>query len=177
MQRIVWFLRALPLGAKLQQAVVVLILVYNLTVIDMNPVNRLFGSPLWMTTVPIILAMIVLARLLLPVMMARPVRSQQFLQALGLIVFGVWLLSRGQWWGGLILTYLGIIAGFWFEAAASFWFVSEMQRRQELVLSGLVEFMANHEPSDAGENEIDADDDGDDDDSNDDSHRETRWAR
>lgn len=172
MQRFVWFLRALPWGAKLQQAVVVLILGYNLTVIDMNPANQLFGAPLWMTTVPIIVAMIVLARLLLPVMMAHPVRAQQFLHALGLIVFGVWLLGRGQWWGRLIVTYLGVIAGFWFEAAASFWFVSEIQRRQELMLAGLAEMMENQEPSD-----VDEPMDEDDDDLKDDSHGETRWTR
>ena len=175
MQRIVWFLRALPPGAKLQQAVVVLILVYNLTMIDMNPANRLFGLPLWMTTLPIIISMIVLARLLLPVMMARPVRTQQFLHAFGLIVFGVWLLSRGQWWGGKILTYLGIIAGFWFEAAASFWFVSQMQRLHEAIMAA-EEFLANHEPSDSDELD-DESDDGLEDGLEDDSNRETRWTR
>ena len=50
MRRVIWFLRALPLGAKLQQAVLLLILAYNFTMIDLNPANRLFGSPLWMTT-------------------------------------------------------------------------------------------------------------------------------
>ena len=145
MQRLVWFMRALPLGAKMQQAVFALILAYNFTVVDLNPANRFLGSPLWMTTVPIILAMIVLARLLLPVMMAHPQRAQQFLQAFGLVVFGVWLLSSGQWWGRLILTYFCLIGGLWFEAAASFWFVSEMQRRQELILAGLTEMFVNRE--------------------------------
>ena len=157
MRRVIWFLRALPLGAKLQQAVLLLILAYNFTMIDLNPANRLFGSPLWMTTVPIIVAMIVLARLLLPVMMAHPQRTQQFLQALGLIVFGAWLLGKNQWWGQMVVTYLGLIGGLWLEAAASFWFVSEIQRRQELALAALTEMMENIEPTPP--NEAEGDDD------------------
>ncbi len=163
MQRLVWFLRALPLAAKLQQAVFVLILAYNFTMIDLNPANQLFGSPLWMTTVPIIVAMIVLARLLLPMMMAHPQRTQQFLRGLGLMVFGTWLFGQNQWWGRMVVTYLGLIGGLWFEAAASFWFVSEMQRRQELMLSGLAELMANHEPTHSDEPVTESDDDWEDD--------------
>ena len=157
MQRFIWFFRALPWGAKLQQAVLLLILAYNFTMIDMNPANRLFGSPLWMTTVPIIVAMIVLARLLLPVMMAHPQRTQQFLQALGLIVFGAWLLGKNQWWGQMVVTYLGLIGGLWLEAAASFWFVSEIQRRQELAMAALTEMMENIEPTPTVEAEADDD--------------------
>ncbi len=157
MRRVLWFLRALPLRAKLQQTVLLLILAYNFTMIDMNPANRLFGSPLWMTTVPIIVAMIVLARLLLPLMMAHPQRTQQFLQALGLIVFGAWLLGKNQWWGQMVVTYLGLIGGLWLEAAASFWFVSEIQRRQELALAALTEVMENIEPAPTDEAEGDDD--------------------
>ena len=157
MRRVLWFLRALPLRAKLQQTVLLLILAYNFTMIDMNPANRLFGSPLWMTTVPIIVAMIVLARLLLPLMMAHPQRTQQFLQALGLIVFGAWLLGKNQWWGQMVVTYLGLIGGLWLEAAASFWFVSEIQWRQELALAALTEVMENIEPAPTDEAEGDDD--------------------
>ncbi len=176
MRRVIWFLRALPLGAKLQQAVLLLILAYNFTMIDLNPANRLFGSPLWMTTASIIVAMIVLARMLLPVMMAYPQRTQQFLQALSLIVFGAWLLGKNQWWGRMVVTYLGLIGGLWLEAAASFWFVSEIQRRQELAMAALTEMVENIEP--APTDEDDGDDEVDDrDDSDDDSNRKTRWTR
>lgn len=158
MRRIIWFLRALPLGAKLQQAVFALILAYNFIAIDLNPINRLFGSPLWMTTVPIIIAMIVLSRLMLPLMMAHPHRSQQFLQGFGLVIFGVWLFGRSQWWGALVITYLGLVAGLWLEAAASFWFVSEIQRRQELVMSSLSELMASADSTELNDSENEDDD-------------------
>ncbi len=176
MRRVIWFLRALPLGAKLQQAVLLLILAYNFTMIDLNPANRLFGSPLWMTTASIIVAMIVLARMLLPVMMAYPQRTQQFLQALSLIVFGAWLLGKNQWWGRMVVTYLGLIGGLWLEAAASFWFVSEIQRRQELAMAALTEMVENIEP--APTDEADGDDEVEDRDDWDDlSNRKTRWTR
>ena len=176
MRRVIWFLRALPLGAKLQQAVLLLILAYNFTMIDLNPANRLFGSPLWMTTASIIVAMIVLARMLLPVMMAYPQRTQQFLQALSLIVFGAWLLGKNPWWGRTVVTYLGLIGGLWLEAAASFWFVSEIQRRQELAMAALTEMVENIEP--APTDEADGDDEVEDRDDWDDlSNRKTRWTR
>ena len=141
MRRIVWFWKALPVGARMQQAVLVLVLGYNFVAIDLNPANRLFGSPLWMTTVPIVLAMIVLGRFLLPLMMSYPERSQQILHGLGLAIFGVWVFSRGQWWGGLVLTYLALIGGLWLEAACSFWFVSETFRRREIFLEHLSELV------------------------------------
>lgn len=139
----------------MQQAVLALVLGYNFAAIDLNPVNRLFGAPLWMTTVPIILAMIVLGRLLLPLMMAHPGRSQQILHGLGLVIFGAWLFGRGQWWGALVITYLALIGGLWLEAACSFWFVSESFRRRELILEHLSELVAGHEsqPMDDDANE------------------------
>ncbi len=143
----------------MQQALVVLILGYNFAVVDLNPGNRFFGNPLWMTTVPIIVSMIVLSRLLLPAMMARPARAQQVLQGLGLLVFGVWLVWTLLWGGMPFLLYLGdIVAGFWFVTAASFWFVSETQRRQELVLSELTKLFANGEATFSNESDFESDD-------------------
>jgi len=170
MQRIVWFLRALPPGAKPQQALVVLILGYNFVVVDLNPGNRFLGSPLWMTTVPIIVSMIALSRLLLSAMMPRPARTQQVLQGLGLLVFGVWLVWTLQWGGMPFFLYLGdMVAGFWFVTAANFWFVSETQRRQELAMSELTELLAKGTVVFSDETDIDRDDHA-----TDDAHREVR---
>lgn len=142
MRRFSWFWSALPLGSKLQFFVLALILGYNFVQIDLNPVNRLFGSPLWVMTVPIIVAAIVTGRLLLPVMMAHPTRAQQGLHGFGLLIFGLWLFGRGQWWGQTVLVYLGFIGGMWLEASCSFWFVSEIRRRHELLASQLEELTA-----------------------------------
>ena len=154
----------------MQQALVVLILGYNFAVVDLNPANRFFGEPLWKTTVPIIVAMVVLSRLLLPVMMLRPARTQQVLHALGLLTFGVWLFVTLQRGGMPLLLYLAdIVAGFWFVSAASFWFVSENQRRQELALSELTKLFAHGEVAHSDEADLESDDD-----TPDDSHREAR---
>ena len=143
----------------MQQMLVVLILGYNFAVVDLNPGNRFFGNPLWMTTVPIIVSMIVLSRLLLPAMMVRPARTQQVLQGLGLLVFGVWLVWTLQWGGMPFLLYLGdLVAGFWFVTAASFWFVSENQRRQELALSELTKLFTNGEATFSNETDFESDD-------------------
>ena len=139
MRRLYWFWSALPLGSRMQFFVLALVLGYNFVQIDLNPGNTLFGSPLWMTTVPIIVAAIVMGRLLLPVMMAHPTRAQQLLHGFGLLIFGLWLFGRGQWWGQSILMYLGFIGGMWLEAACSFRFVSEVKRRHDLMLSHVEE--------------------------------------
>jgi hypothetical protein len=144
MRRLYWFWSSLPLAAKLQYFALVLILGYNFVAIDLRPANKLFGAPIWMTTVPLMMTMIVVGRLLLPWMMAHPVRAQQLLHGFGLTVFGVWLFSQGQWWGRAILTYLSLMAGLWLEAACSFWFVSEAGRRQELMLAQMSELLAAH---------------------------------
>ena len=135
MRRFFWFWSALPLGSKLQFFLLALILGYNFVQIDLNPNNVLFGSPLWATTVPIIVAAIVAGRLLLPVMMAHPARAQQLLHGFGLLIFGLWLFGRGQWWGQSILMYLCFIGGMWLEAACSFWFVSEIKRGHDLMVN------------------------------------------
>ncbi|MEK6261095.1 MAG: hypothetical protein AABP62_21055 [Planctomycetota bacterium] len=144
MRRLYWFWSSLPMAARLQFFVLALILGYNFVAIDLSPANRLFGAPFWMTTVPLIVTMIAVGRLLLPLMMAYPLRAQQVLHGFGLAVFGVWLLSQGQWWGRSVIVYLSLIAGLWLEAACSFWFVSEVGRRQELMLAQMSELLAAH---------------------------------
>ena len=144
MRRFFWFWSALPLSSRMQFFVLALILGYNFVQIDLNPNITLFGSPLWMTTVPIIVAATVMGRLLLPVMMAHPTRAQQFLHGFGLAIFGLWLFSSGQWWGQSILMYLGFIGGMWLEAACSFWFVSEVKRREELFHGQMAELASRY---------------------------------
>lgn len=142
----------------MQQALVLLILGYNFVVVDLNPGHRFLGSPLWMTTVPIIVSMVVLSRLLLPAMMLWPPRTQQLLQGLGLLVFGVWLVWTLQWGGLPFWLYLGdLVAGFWFVTAASFWFLSESQRRQELVMSEFARLLASGTAALPHETDIDDD--------------------
>ncbi len=142
MRRPYWFWSSLPLAAKLQYFGLALILGYNFVAIDLRAGNLWFGAPIWMITVPVMAIMILLGRLLLPLMMAHPARAQQFLQAFGLTVFGVWLLSQGQRWGRLHLTYVSLIGGLWLEAACSFWFISEVGRRHELIQAQMSEMLA-----------------------------------
>ena len=159
MRRLYWFCSALTMAAKLQYIALALILGYNFVMIDLNPANQLFGVPLWMTTAPLFVGMIIIGRLLLPLMIAHPTRAQQFLHGFGLTTFGVWVFSHGQWWGGLAITYLSLMGSFWLEAACSFWFISEMGRMQEMMLaqmSGLVSSLSSssHDEPDTNDDDL-----------------------
>lgn len=155
MRRILCFFRALNFSGKLQYGLWLLILGFNFWQSDLNPGNRLFGLPLWMITAPMYLLMILIARALLPVMMARPQKAQQILQGFGLLLFGFWLFSRGQAWGRSFLAFFGISCGFWLETAASFWFISECQQRMEATMAGMSEGQDQFSDADHDEDEYD----------------------
>ena len=84
MRRLGYFWKGLPFTAKLQYLAMLLVLGSIFVQIDMHPGRKAFGVPLWQVTGSLICATFILARLLLPLMMARPILSQRLLSWFGM---------------------------------------------------------------------------------------------
>ncbi len=137
MRRLGYFWKGLPFTAKLQYLAMLLVLGSIFVQIDMHPGRKAFGVPLWQVTGSLICATFILARLLLPLMMARPILSQRLLSWFGMSIFLFSLISMNQRWGRMLITHLGITVGMWLDVWCSFWFTSEIQRRIAMFQDGL----------------------------------------
>ncbi|MBS0201325.1 MAG: hypothetical protein JSS49_00390 [Planctomycetes bacterium] len=151
MRRLGYFLSGLPLGAKLQFLALGMILGLVFINRDLNPRMQWFGLPLWQITVPLILGVFVLGRLLLPLMMWQPKRAQGLLRWLGMLVLGIGLLSMFQWWGRLLIVHVGLTTAMWLDASCWFWFISEIQKRTVAMSD------QSHDPDEATDEYADAD--------------------
>ncbi|MFO1044757.1 MAG: hypothetical protein U0941_23540 [Planctomycetaceae bacterium] len=129
MRRLGYFWKGLPFTSKLQYLAMLLVLGSIFVQIDMHPARRAFGLPLWKVTGSLICASFVLARLLLPLMMARPILSQRILSWFGMSIFLFSLISMNQRWGRMLVMHLTITVGMWLDVWCSFWFTSEIQRK------------------------------------------------
>lgn len=130
MQRLWLFWRGLSLGSKLQYVALGLILATVFVMRDMNPRMRWFGLPLWQITLPLILLTFVLGRMLLPLMLWHPTRTQSILSVFGWVIFGLGIVAASQRWGRrLMIVQVGLTTAMWLDASCSFWFVSEIQWR------------------------------------------------
>ena len=127
MRRLGYFWSGLPLSSKLQYLALGLILGTLFARRDLNPANRFLGLPLWQITVPLILGTFVLGRLLLPVMLLHPVRTQRVLYLFGITLFavGLFIATRRL----VMITHLGMTCAMWLDASCWFWFISEIQLR------------------------------------------------
>ncbi len=137
MRRLGYFWKGLPFTSKLQYLAMLLVLGSIFVRIDLHPGRQAFGVPLWQVTGSLICATFILARLLLPLMMARPILSQRILSWFGMSIFLISLLSMNQRWGRMLITHLGITVGMWLDVWCSFWFTSEIQRRIAMFQDGL----------------------------------------
>ena len=137
MRRLGYFWKGLPFTSKLQYLAMLLVLGSIFVQIDLHPGRKAFGLPLWQVSGSLICATFILARLLLPLMMARPILSQRILSWFGMSIFLISLLSMNQRWGRMLITHLGITVGMWLDVWCSFWFTSEIQRRIAMLQDGL----------------------------------------
>lgn len=128
MNRIRDFWSGLTLAQRLQCLVMGLILGTLFVFNDLNPRNRILEIPLWQVTVPVILSAILLGRLLLPVMLWAPSRTQQLLSISGFMIFGLSLYAGMQGFGRIILVHLCYTLAMWLDVSCWFWFSSEIQR-------------------------------------------------
>lgn len=133
MRRFGLFWSGLPLASKLQFLVLGLVLGSVFVNRDLN--RQWFGLPLWKITVPMIMGTFVLGRILLPVMLWHPERTQRILYWLGMVVFCVGLYSTTQRWGRLMITHVGLTTAMWLDASCWFWFISEIQMRVVAMLA------------------------------------------
>lgn len=133
MRRLGLFWSGLPLASKLQFLVLGLIL--GSVFVNRDLQRQWFGLPLWKITVPLILGTFVLGRILLPVMLWHPERTQRVLYWLGMTVFCIGLYSATQRWGRLMLTHVGLTTAMWLDASCWFWFISEIQARVVAMLA------------------------------------------
>lgn len=127
MRRLGYFWSGLPLSSKLQYLALGLILGTLFARRDLNPANRFLGLPLWQITVPLILGTFVLGRMLLPVMLLHPVRTQRVLYLFGITLFAVGLIIATR--RLVMITHLGMTCAMWLDASCWFWFISEIQLR------------------------------------------------
>lgn len=135
-RRLWMFWSGLSLGSKLQYIALGLILGAVFTYRDLNPRMRWFGLPLWQITLPLILLTIVMGRLLLPLMLKHPTRTQRFLALFGWLVFGLGILISTQKWGRrLMLVQVGFTTLMWLDLSCWFWFLSEIQLRAAAMLA------------------------------------------
>ena len=148
-----WFWSGLSLAARLQYIALVLFLGTMFVIRDLDPRMRWFGLPLWQITGPLILLMLALGRILLPLMLRSPQRTQRFLSFFGLAVFVLGVVSANQRWGRLLIVYLTLTLALWLDVSCSFWFISEIQRR----LQGLRESLKTHSENDVQEFEDEQD--------------------
>jgi len=135
MRRFGYFWSGLPLGSKLQFVALGLILGSVFWNRDLNPARRWFGRPLWQVTVPLILLMFVLGRLLLPLMLRSPLRTQRALYRFGMLVFVLGIYASTQRWGRLMITHVSLSLAMWLDVSCWFWFISEIQIRAAELLS------------------------------------------
>lgn len=129
MRRLGDFWAGLSLGSKLQFLVLGLVLGSVFVAKDLNPRNHVLGVPLWQVTVPLILGMFVLGRLLLPIMLSHPKRTQWLLFWFGMLVFIVGLIVATLPLRRLLITHLTLTSAMWLDVSCWFWFISEIQRR------------------------------------------------
>lgn len=133
MRRFGYFWTGLPLASKLQFVAMGLIL--GSVFVERDLKLRWFGLPLWQITIPLILGTFLLGRMLLPLMLWRPIPAQRFLYWLGITVFLVGLLSMTQRWGRMMIVHVGLTTAMWLDASCWFWFVSEIQKRTQAMQS------------------------------------------
>jgi hypothetical protein len=134
MRRLLYFWTGMPLASKLQSFALAVILGYAFVANDLNPRNQLVGFKLWQITAPMILLSILLGRILMPVMVRNPARTEKLLGGLGIIILVLWVFSAAQK-PRVILTYLGLTGGMWLEASCWFWFMSEIRLREAAFLN------------------------------------------
>ena len=155
MRRLGCFWSGLPLASKLQYLLLGLMLGSVFVRRDLNPANRFLGLPLWQITVPLILGMFVLGRMLLPVMLLHPVRTQRVLYLFGISLFaaGLFLATRRL----VMITHLGMTCALWLDAGCWFWFISEIQLRVAAMKSRQPAPVARERGSESGDDEQDED--------------------
>jgi hypothetical protein len=129
MRRLRDFWAGLSLGSKLQFIFLGLILGSVFVAKDMNPRNHVLGVPLWQVTASLILGTFVLGRILLPIMLWHPKRTQWLLFWFGMLVFIVGLIVATLPLRRLLITHLTLTSAMWLDVSCWFWFISEIQRR------------------------------------------------
>jgi hypothetical protein len=127
MRRLGYFWSGLPLFSKLQYLLLGLVMGTLFVRRDLHPGNQFLGLPLWQITVPLIVATFILGRLLLPVMLLHPVRTQRVLYLFGISLFaaGLYFATRRL----VMITHLGTTCALWLDVSCWFWFISEIQLR------------------------------------------------
>lgn len=127
MWRLVYFWKGLSLSAKLQYLGMGLLLGWTFVRIDLN--NRFMGLPMWQVTVSMIVWTFLLGRLLLPLLMLNPVRSQRMLSWFGMLIFLLGLYIATQPWRGKKIVHLVLTQALWLDVSCWFWLISEIQMR------------------------------------------------
>lgn len=135
MRRLGYFWSGLPLTSKLQFLVMGIILGTLFATKDLNPKNHVLGVPLWKITASMIFGTFVLGRILLPVMLWHPTRTQRVLSLCGIMVFGVGLLIATLPLRRLLITHLSITLALWLDVSCWFWFISEIQWRASRLMA------------------------------------------
>lgn len=127
MWRLVYFWKGHSLSAKLQYLAMGLLLGWTFVRIDLN--NRFMGLPMWQVTVSMIVATFVLGRVLLPLLMLNPQRSQRLLSWFGMLIFLMGLYIATQPWRGKKVVHLALTEALWLDVSCWFWLISEIQMR------------------------------------------------
>ena len=123
MKRLYLFLKALPLGSRLQILVVVLLIGYHAWIDFQHGYSAV--------TMGIFVVALLIGWLLKPLMTANPRRTAKVLSAFGIVVFGFYVLARHEWWWRTRAAHFSREFVMWLDLSCAYWFISETQLQQQ----------------------------------------------